>query len=757
MKRYRGVALCMALALGLTACGTQTTESTASGATATTTGDTQMGRWVENQLDIGNQQIAGGPTLLEDGSLVLYVYEEDPNTFEAGPLQRLTSMDNGETWSTEDTGWNDQVEGSVTRVWTKTDGTNCVYSVVFGEDGRASNRYQLYLQKPGASLEPISIDETNSVYDAVFYQNDLWLFQISYSENGASSSLIDYDPETGASQKVALDDTTVYNGGVQPTVAGDKLLYLFYAESSMPLMQLNVADGTSTQVLENVSESISPDALVGDADGAVYYPSSTGIYRLASGGTLPEQVVPGDGTALSVNSNFPTDICRTANGDFLVTLMGDDNTRIINRYHYDETLPTHAETTLKVWSLQDSATARAAVNLYKQEHPEVDVTFTIAISEDAQDETAARTDALTQLNTELLAGEGPDLLILDGVDYETYVQKGMLADLSDVLPLSNLQTNLSEPFIKDSKVYTMPARFSVPILIGDEGTLEGLTDLSAVQQAILDAPPRPATDTAEALGDDERYALCITSAEDFADFLLPVTANAILQDGTLQEDALRQVMNFVEAVSAYYDTKDTISDNTWGSIQSWSGTDAITVNSEQAEYSDLNRAKYGWFDLDTPYSLLTMARSEVPLDPAAKDIPCSILLRPGLTTGTYTPKVLVGVSAGSAHADIAKELAATFFNTDVQGSYYGDGMTVRADCLTQKLDAVLRNDYASADAVKTDLKQLLDSCTTPVLVPALLRDSFLEHTNAIIQGQETSDAAVKGIESDIRLYLAEQQ
>lgn len=757
MKRYRGAALCLALALSLTACGTKSIDSATSSATATATGEAQMGRWVENQLDIGEQRIAGGPTLLEDGSLVLYLYEEDPNTFEAGPLQRLTSTDNGETWHTEDTGWNDQVEGSVTHVWTGTDGTACVYSVVFGEDGRASNSYQIYLQKPGGSLEPISIDEMNSVYDAVFYQNDLWLFQISYSENGASSSLIDYNPETGSSQKITLDDTTIYGGGIQPAVAGDKLLYLYYAESSMPLMQLNPTDGTGTQVLENVSEAVSPSALVGDNDGAVYYPSTTGIYRLASGGTLPEQVVPGDGTALSVNSNFPTNICRTANGDFLVTLMGDDNAYIINRYHYDETLPTHAQTTLKVWSLQDSATARAAVNLYKQEHPEVDVTFSIAISDDAQDETAARNDALTQLNTELLAGEGPDLLLLDGVDYETYIQKGMLADLSDVLPLSDLQKNLCDPFIEDGKVYAMPARFSIPILIGDEGSLDGLTDLAAVQQAILNAPPRPATSSSEALADDERYALRITSAEDFANFLLPVTANAILQNGTLQEDALRQVMNFVETVSTYYDIQAATSDTTWGSIQSWSGTDAIAVNSEQAEYSDLNRALYGWFDLDTPYSLLTMARSETPLDPAAQDVPCSILLRPGLTTGAYTPKVLVGVSAGSTHLDAAKQLAATFFGTDVQGSYYSDGMTVRSDCLTQKVEAVFQNDYASVDAVKTDIQQLLDSCTTPVLVPALLRDSFLDHSKAILLGQETADDAVQGIESDIRLYLAERQ
>ena len=83
-------------------------------------------------------------------------------------------------------------------------------------------------------------------------------------------------------------------------------------------------------------------------------------------------------------------------------------------------------------------------------------------------------------------------------------------------------------------------------------------------------------------------------------------------------------------------------------------------------------------------------------------------------------------------------------------------MTVRTDCLDQKVQDVLNDEHASADAVKTDIRELLNSCTSPVLVPALLQDSFLEHTQAIIQGQETAEDAVQGIRGDISLYLAEQ-
>lgn len=757
MKRYRGGVLCMALALGLTACGNQTIGAASSETTASATGEVQMGRWVESQLDIGGREIAGGPVLLDDGSLVLYVYEQDANSFETGALIRMISNDNGETWSEEDTGWNEQVNGFVSHVWAGMDGTVCMSGVLLSEDGRDREGYQLYLQKPGGSLEPMEIEKTDSVYDAVVYQENLLLFHRSYSENGVSSFITNYDLASGESQTIVMDDTSRDGGGVQPAVAGDKLLYLYYAETSMPLMELNPQDGTSTQILDNLSEAVAPGTLVGDGEGALYYPSPKGIYRLAPGGTLPEQVVPGEGTALSVASNYPMNICRAANGDFLVTLFEDNSSQTIYRYHYDETLPTHAETTLRVWSLQDSATARAAVNLYKQEHPEVDVTFTVAVSDDVQDESAARTDALTQLNTELLAGEGPDLLILDGTDYETYAKKGMLADLSDTVPLSDLQKNLAEPFVEDGKIYAMPARFNVPVLIGDDGTLEGLTDLASMQKAILEAPPRPATEDYAALPADERYALRITGAEDFADFLLPVTANAVLQENTLNEDALHQVMTFVEKVSSYYDTKNTSADNTWGSAQSWTGTDVINVTSEQAEYSQTGRAKYGWFDLDTPYSVLVMARQETVMDPSSADVPCNVILRPGLTSGAYTPKVLVGVNANSTQLAMAKELASAFFSDSVQGSYYSDGMAVRSDCLNQKVQDALHDEHASADAVKGDIQELLNSCTTPVLVPTVLRDSFMKHTDAIIQGQENAEDAVKGIQSDISLYLAEQQ
>ncbi len=67
----------------------------------------------------------------------------------------------------------------------------------------------------------------------------------------------------------------------------------------------------------------------------------------------------------------------------------------------------------------------------------------------------------------------------------------------------------------------LPARFIVPALCGDAGTLDGLTDLNDLQDAVLAAAPRPDTEQYSdeyytALPDDQKYALALASGVDFA-------------------------------------------------------------------------------------------------------------------------------------------------------------------------------------------------------------------------------------------------
>ncbi len=56
-----------------------------------------------------------------------------------------------------------------------------------------------------------------------------------------------------------------------------------------------------------------------------------------------------------------------------------------------------------------------------------------------------------------------------------------------------------------------------------------------------------------------------------------------------------------------------------------------------------------------------------------------------------------------------------------------------------------------------DLDAFYAQLTTPVTVPALLKTSFADHAQKLIDGSEDVAAATAGVQSDLALYLAEQQ
>ena len=760
MKRFISAALCAAFTFTLAGCAGNPTDSTPTTATAANT-EPQMGRWVETFINVGSEQLVSRPTQLADGTIVLYTAKVGETGIDS--YTRRTSTDGGLTWTAEPVTFD--IPDMVNHVSLAADGTMALAAYNESED---SYTMSLYLQAPGG--EPTAIEDDSI---ATYYPNSVQFIgdTVAYlSDNDGGISLVKIDPTDLSVTTVPLPAEMADNV-VTFSQAGDQLIYMGYDgnTAAMILYGLDPNTGSATELLNPAPKATSTQGITGDADGAVYYSGEDGIYRLAPGGTLPEQVVPADGTALSIASNYPMALLHTAEGGFLVEVFGDGGTAPqMYAYNYDETLPTHADTTLTFWTLSDSTTARTAVNLFKKANPDVDVDFQIALSDEEEDTDTARTDALTQLNTQLLAGEGPDVLLLDDTDYQTYASKGMLADMADALPMSDLQSNLVEPFVTDGKVYVLPARFSVPALCGDTGTLDGLTDLAAMQQAVLDAAPRPDLDTYSdeyytALPDDEKYALRLTSGSDYAEFILPTSANAILHDNALDADALTEAFTFVQTTADYYGIKNYENNDPGGvTAQSYDNSDMILIMPTQDEYSTASHAKYGWMDVDTPFSVVAMARTGDIMDVNTQAVPVDMIQLPGLTSGAYTPKVLVGVNANSQHLDAAKQLAATFFSADVQSQYCSDGTTVRADCLRDKLDAV-KAMVANAKpgnisgAYTGDLDTFYAQLTTPVTVPTLLKTSFAAHAQKLIDGSEDVAAATAGVQSDLALYLAEQQ
>ena len=125
------------------------------------------------------------------------------------------------------------------------------------------------------------------------------------------------------------------------------------------------------------------------------------------------------------------------------------------------------------------------------------VDITVALPEGTA---VTRDDAIRTLNAELLSGNGPDVLVLDGLPVENYIEQGMLLDLSSVvqpmLDSGALLPNVASSFAEAGSIPAVPTRFLLPTLWGEVSGVETLADMAAWAQANPDALPLYATDPA---------------------------------------------------------------------------------------------------------------------------------------------------------------------------------------------------------------------------------------------------------------------
>lgn len=359
MKRIISAGLCTAFILSLAGCARQDTTPSL---TAADTTDTQMGRWVESRVDLGGEQLISYPTQLADGTIVLYTGKVGEDSIE--DYTRRTSTD-GTNWTSEPAAF-DVGDAMVTWILVAPGGEQALITY----DGENAG---LVLQAPDGTKTVVEDDTVKQGINPItaVFQGD----KLDFVSNGGTVDFVQVSLTDGSVTTAALPQDLAYSLNSLTTV-GNQLVYLSFDNNTgdIILNALDPATGASTELLNPVPNATSSQALTGDADGAAYYACTDGIYRLAPGGTLPEQVVPAEGTAMSISSNYPLSLLRTAAEDFMVLLFGDSGGNgDLYFYHYDETLPTHADTTLTVWSLADSATARLAVNAYKKANPEVDV------------------------------------------------------------------------------------------------------------------------------------------------------------------------------------------------------------------------------------------------------------------------------------------------------------------------------------------------------------------------------------------------
>lgn len=507
-------------------------------------------------------------------------------------------------------------------------------------------------------------------------------------------------------------------------------------------------------MLNNSSDSYGGILFPGE-DGAIYVVYRGGLYRHVENGNAMEQLIDGSFSSLGDPALGLCGMLRLESGEFLYLTTGEE----LIRFTYDPDEPTVPEKQLKVYSLVENYTIRQAISIFQKQNPDVYINYEYIYDYAylyGQDGGSAITpqDALKNLNVELMSGNGPDVLLLDGMDADIYVRKGMLADLSDVLEEltgeKKVFENIASAYKEENGTFIIPASFQLPMICGKKEDVEAVKDLATYAQLV---------ERLRAERPESSITGVFNAAQELKQ-LLTVNSSSLLQDRKLNTEALTEFMN--QAVRIYQADMAGISkeelevwgenNNAWtiGSLAQLTAGDMIGIMAGNAEgmlgdigaVSKVSEEKGYVFDLWS-----------------------------GMDGTGFIPTNKLAVSAGSSQTELAKRFIELMLDTEIQKTNSGVGLPVNReafDIMSDMGDQVsmggswklggreIHFSYGGPSKASADrLKELVEQVDRSLEGNTFLEDVVVQYGVSALTGSMSVEEAVSEIQQKSAIYLAE--
>lgn len=263
--------------------------------------------------------------------------------------------------------------------------------------------------------------------------------------------------------------------------------------------KVKILDGTSGEETEELAIPLGNQFLhcmdVDDKNGRIFYCNETGIYGSDSQLALTELLVDGAWSSLSDINYDVKKFLQVEENVFLAFVQNFSGTRMeLLRYEYDSELPVQPEEKLVVYSLKNNNTVKKIISDFQSSHPEVWVEYQVGMEDAGAKEEA---DAISSLNTEMMAGKGPDILILNGLPWESYQEKGILEDVKGHVDTGGMFENIFQAYQRENAQYVVPISFKFPVLIGEKRDIShvnGPKELAEAAKQIKEMPAFLRTD-----------------------------------------------------------------------------------------------------------------------------------------------------------------------------------------------------------------------------------------------------------------------
>lgn len=728
--------------------------------------ETVKGRYAEQKLSLPEENCKAVIDIcfLEDGTMRIAYRDSEAK------LKTADSKDQGKSWETprdlwEEFGKSEKAEpmtvnlskdGGIFSSWNCLEGENTFLAVYLSAEGTKKEFDLTQMPEGQGHVYKSQFSPSGNI----LLMGDKFLCEISREDGRLIRTY-----ESGG----YVTDFGI--AGNQLLVFADATIHYYNAKTGDPLPEETVfTEHLQMESGENTEEVVSSRVFTGMGEQGILYVSKKGIYVYNLGGSVVEQLLS-EGYLTGISSKTELmDVETDADGNIYLAVSDrypDNPTGMLLKYGYDKEQEAVPGTELDIYMLKRDTHMEQMISLFQKEYPDISVTVQEGMT--GEDGVTA-TDAMKNLNTEIMSGEGPDVLLMDNLDAENYIERGMLEDISGIMEKAGILENIQKAYEEeDGSIYCMPVRFGIPILAGGSGEIDNAVNL----EKIADMTEKYQND----YSDSFYPAYQIKWPGVMLRFFGEISASEWMKkDRTLDAE---KVKDFFQQVNRIYQAGQKAGNASLDSTYEYAEKMERIYDKNRREESSLNSYlvpcadgqalfSYGYlFSLEELFLLTTIEKQN-------SDI--SHRLLNGQAENCFSPEMIMGISVKAREKEAAKLFVSFLFSEEQQKNNKEAGFPVRKSVYDSEeywelgqegnIEYGFSSAYNgeshdmitvvhSADNQIKEIQKLGKTLTMPSGGSRIIQDSVLEAGKRYLYGETDLDQAAEQAVSQVKLYLAE--
>lgn len=496
-------------------------------------------------------------------------------------------------------------------------------------------------------------------------------------------------------------------------------------------------------------------------DDSFYIACDKGLYRHTFGGASMELVIDGALCSLGDLSQRMMGMVMAEDNEFAALHYGGKS----GYYVFHPDIPTLPEKVLKVYSLKENDLLNQTIHAYQAQNPDVLVKKQIGIQEGSN---VTREDAVKILNTGIMSGDGPDLLILDELPAQEYISKGILKDISGVVNTAEQKeeffANITGMYREGDKTYGVPTLYRMLYISGDREIIDEVQDMKSLADAMEKLREENPEGNLLGLINEEQIIRTLAMAcapawedeegkvdrEKIEEFLIQTKRIYDAQTAGISDEEVNLFLELTESETRKYNEPPVYTSTEYQTAAFGCGYTKMMI---------------GYVDWCLGYSYLPSIQKNL----ADRDIVYKAFT--GQSSNIYLPYSAMGINAASANGEMAEEFLQLALSRKVQDAVER-GFPVNRGSLEARINKEIGIYFAAMPwffspvnytllvewAEEEDFKALEEAIVnadTPYMAGGILEDVVLEIGTKVLNDEISIEAAADEIVSRAGIYMTE--